>query len=266
MRFSVNRRKRAVLAVAALVLILGGAAKAKGAFIVSPNADASVEGGIENGAPFNLTPSGFSSQRYQQVYRASDFASITGPHLITQIAFRPDAGSQGSAFSSTLPDVRIDLSTTSVAPDHLNATFASNVGANDTIVYGGSTGGSLALSSADTGPANGPKDFDIVINLTTPFVYDPSAGNLLLDVRNFSGGTTTQFDAQLTNGDAVSRAYANDGVDSPTATAFNTLGLVTQFTVDPVPEPASFTLLGMGVAGLMCYAGLRRRKKAAPTT
>ena len=58
--------------------------------------------------------------------------------------------------------------------------------------------GALAFSSAFTGPAGGPKDFDILVDLTTPFFYNPALGNLLLDVRNFSGEPTppsTFFDA-----------------------------------------------------------------------
>jgi hypothetical protein len=44
-----------------------------------------------------------------------------------------------------------------------------------------------------------------VITLLTPFLYDPALGNLLLDVRNFSGGLTTQFDAQRVENDSISR-------------------------------------------------------------
>jgi hypothetical protein len=52
------------------------------------------------------------------------------------------------------------LSTTSANPNALSTTFANNIGADDTVVFGA---GALALSSAFTGPAGGPKNFDIVI-------------------------------------------------------------------------------------------------------
>ena len=98
---------------------------------------------------------------------------------------------------SGLPNVRYTLA--------VNAPNTSTVvGERRSIVY---ARGPLALSSAFTGPTGGPKDFDIVINFTTPFLYNPFLGNLLLDVRNFGGGLTTQFDAQFTAGDAVRRAY-----------------------------------------------------------
>ena len=168
------------------------------------------------------------------------------------LCFRPD-GVSGDAFSGTIDDIQINLSTTAAAADSLSNTFADNVGTNDAVVY---NRGSLSMSSADTGA--GPRDFDVVVNFHTAFLYDPSAGNLLLDVRNYSGGTTTQFDAHNVTSDGVSRLWARDvnqlfgaGSDS-----YASLGLVTQFKYSAVPEPATMAVLGLGAAAL-----IRRRKK-----
>jgi hypothetical protein len=236
---------------------------ARAAFVVVPGGQTSSEGNFNNGFPFNIALFGLSTQRYQQVYNASDFTAAFGgkPELITQIAFRPAADGSGGAFSSTLPNIQIDLSTTSVAADGLSTTYANNVGADDTVVHSGS----LSLSSSFTDAGNGTKAFDIVITLTTPFLYDPSKGNLLLDVRNFGGGSTTQFDAEILTGDAVSRVF-NTNVAGSDGTA-DSGGLVTQFGFGPAaasaaPEPASLTLLGIGALGLLGY-GWRRRKQAA---
>jgi hypothetical protein len=153
------------------------------------------------------------------------------------------------------------LSSTSAAPDGLSATFASNVGANDTIVFDGS----LSLSSSFTGPADGPKAFDIVINLTTPFLYTPRSGNLLLDIRDFSAGgvIVSPLDAQNTIGDSISRVFTNDaGNVGDVAGIFSSNALVTQFTIDSstsVPEPRSFGLfVVMGVSTLVA----RRLRKS----
>ncbi len=219
--------------------------------VVVPNNARTTEGDINNSYPFNITEFGLSSQRYQQVYAASQFG---GGGLITQIIFRPDA-TFGEAFTSTLPDIQIDLSTTSAADDGLSSTFADNVGADDTIVF---ARGPLTLSSAFTGPPDGPKDFDIIITLTTPFLYNPALGNLLLDVRNFGGGSTTSFDAVFATGDGVSRVY-NQDVNSGTGTT-DTLGLVTGFII--VPEPGTGALLLAGGGTLLAwFGGCRRRQR-----
>src|SRR5205807_2684887 len=84
-------------------------------------------------------------------------------------------------------------------------------------------------------------------------LYDPTKGNLLLDVRNFSGGTATFLDAQITQGDSISRVLSDwpgSTVSSSTGTA-DTIGLVTQFTfgaASVVPEPPTGTLIGVGAA------------------
>jgi hypothetical protein len=176
---------------------------------------------------------------------------------IKAVAFRPDAQT-GDSFSATLPNVQINLSTTAKGPDTLSTTFASNVGLDDTTVFSGA----LVLSSGYTGPAGGPKDFDIVITLAIPFRYDPASGNLLLDVRNFSGGYTTQFDANSASGGPVGRAFSvsSNGVYDLTGGS-GPNGLVTRFEYSPVPEPATLTLGMLAAAGLAGY-NWRRRKKA----
>jgi hypothetical protein len=151
--------------------------------VIVPNSLATVEGNENNCFPFGFCE-GNGTMRYQQVYASSQFS---GPILIGQILFRPDA-TFGGGFSALLPDIQIDMSTTREAADALSTTFADNVGPDDTIVY---ARGALPLFSSFTGPAAGPKTFDITINLTTPFLYNPAAGNLLLDVRNYHQVNTT---------------------------------------------------------------------------
>lgn len=199
------------------------AATAQGAELVVPSSLENVEGNQHNLFPFSMG----ISYRYQQVYSATEF-NPSEPVLITGIHFRPDFIA-GSSFFKILPHVQINLSTTSAAPDGLSSTFADNIGPDDTVV----SSGPLPLSSNATGA--GPFDFDIVIPLSTPFPYDPQAGNLLLDVRNFGGGDwTTEFDADNTIGDSTSRVTTNfitGDVNSPTATLNDSLGLVTLFVL-----------------------------------
>ena len=232
------------------ILLLCACTAVAQASVVVPNSLSGVEGGGNNNFPFDST----TSQRYQQVYAASQFGS---GGLITQIAFRPD-GPLGHAFSLTIGSIQIDLSTTLASPDGLSSTFANNVGLNDTMVFSGP----LALSSFFTGPAGGPKAFDVIINLTTPFFYNPISGSLLLDVRNFSGtpsGLAGGFDSQFTSADSISSAYSDpltNSVASTTASVTDTEGLVTEFGI--VPEPGTIGLLAIGLLLVLLGVSLRR--------
>jgi hypothetical protein len=216
--------------VSLMLILLSLSLSVYGAHIVIPNALENVEGDSWDAWPFNITGFFWDSMRYQQLYEASDFGSLTDPELVTQIAFRPD-GEIGGSFTSTLTDIQINLSTTS-ASAALSNVFANNVGPDEAVVYSGA----LSLSSNSTGPVGGPKEFDIVITLQTPFLYDPSAGNLLLDVRNFDGGATVPFDTvgNSLGSEAAPRAYSStvDGVLDPSGNA-DTFGLITKFITTP---------------------------------
>ncbi|MFW9263298.1 hypothetical protein [Nostoc sp. CALU 546] len=256
----IKKISMAVASSAIVALAAGGVAQAA---IIVPNEVEATEGNINNSWPFSLDFQG----RYQQVFGASEFASLSEPQLISQIAFRPDADF-GDAFSSTLPNILINLSTTTSAPDNLSNTFADNVGVDNITVFSGA----LSLSSADEGPASGPKNFDIVIDLQNPFLYDPTKGNLLLDVKNFVGGSTNQsFDAQgnldTANGDSnsVSRQWSLDP-NSATAQGEDTIGLVTKFTFKSemvsVPEPsAALGTLAISVWGATALLKRKHHKK-----
>ncbi len=99
----------------------------------------------------------------------------------------------------------------------------------------------------------GPKDFDIVIDLQNPFIYDPAAGNLLLDVRIFSGTFTTPFDAHFAFGDTISRVRSHN-VNSPTGLA-DPFGLVTRFTMSEATQEVEIDVKpGSGINTIGCDA------------
>jgi hypothetical protein len=250
-----------------VVVLFAQAPLVSAGYVIAPADRAGAEGTISNCYPFGIdigdsaiNQNPLTSQRYQQAYAASLFAGHDGPLTITRISFRPDAVS-GGAFSATLADIQINLSTTPRVLSELTGVFADNLGSDDSIVVGR---GSLALSSGFTGPADGPKDFDIHIDLTTPFTYDPGAGNLLLDVRNFGGvagdaPAQMVFDAEWFTSD-IWRAWTTnpdvDGVGSLETSYFGESGLVTLFTFTEsdgsacVPAPGAI-LLALIVAGLV---------------
>src|SRR5215813_10539498 len=182
-------RTRGLFAATLLMLLYAPFVRATA--IVVPNTLATVEGNDNNFGPFFN-----NSVRYQQVYSASQFPSSIGPLMITQIAFRPDGSVTDPSLTILFNSVRIDLSTTSSTPTTLSTVFASNVGADNTTVFN-----SFAFMNAPvTGPPGGPKGFTVTFPLT-PFMYNPSAGNLLLDVRAFEsgGGISAPLDAAANN-------------------------------------------------------------------
>ncbi len=236
--------------VAPLLLVtaalLFAAPEARALAIVVPGANANVDGISGNAMPFSTV----SSMRYQQVYGASEFLPFGNSLTFTEIRFRLGDPTQ-LGFSGDIDDIQLNLSTTAANPDGLSTTFANNVGADDTVVF---ARGTLPLSSAGVG--SDPQPFDIVISLTTPFTYDPTLGNLLLDIRKFSADEVPPtFDTQddgLGGGDPVSRVYAFDVNDAVGQTdRFNSIGLVTQFGDGAsVPEPGVPTLLLAAFCGL----------------
>jgi hypothetical protein len=238
-------------AVLALFLAATGFASGTETFFVVPGDLTSQEGNSALAYPLNIGLLGLGSQRYQQVYAASQFAGLTsGGGLITKVSFRVNGTL--TSFSGTLPDIQLNLSTTSRAVDGLSMTFAENLGSDDTIVF---DRGPLTLSG--TG-GMGPNLFDATITLTTPYFYNPAQGNLLLDVRNYRGGQTSQFDATTPIQGAASRVFTDvSGVNSLLADRFASSFLITQFTFE-APEPSTVVLFPVGGAALL--VAMRRAK------
>lgn len=217
---------------------------------------AGAEGNTENCAPFICN--GWES--YQQIYASSYFAGDT---LLTSISFRPD-GILGGVFSETFTNalVRFGVTGAPANPAGSGISFPLLPTTGMTTVYSGA----LTIGTAFSGPAGGPKDFDITITFTTPFLYHPSDGNLVFDFRNlgtanFPGGVAKFFDAVDSTSDGVARRY---NCLAP-AGCGDTIGLVTQFnagagTAAPIPEPVSLLLVASGL--LAKRTRIRRAPKA----
>ena len=153
------------------------------------------------------TPDGSLNEtlRMQMVYGASEFPSH--PIMITEIRWRPDL-SVGGPLSITISNLQIKLSTTKAIPDHLSTVFSQNTGTDETVVFNGTAN----VSSAFTTLSNGTTAFDISLPLQTPFVYDATKGNLLVDLRNLFGSTPPKNNIANGTGstDATSRVFTTD--------------------------------------------------------
>ncbi|MDB6054660.1 MAG: glycoside hydrolase family 18, partial [Verrucomicrobiales bacterium] len=143
----------------------------------------------------------FQQLRLQTVYGTNFFPN--GPITIYEIRFQRQKGTL--PFTNVTINARIAMSTTLKSADGLSTVFANNLGSDEVVVFNGS----VAVTSSNavtTNPATSP--FDIVIPLTTPFSFDPSRGNLLVDYTNPNGFIPTGILGVTVPGDKASRMFS----------------------------------------------------------
>jgi hypothetical protein len=247
---------RAFVLFSTLAMLLDTTCSSETFFTVLPGGSQSIEGNSATSYPFNGGNLGFSSMRYQQVFWQDEFITVitvrTNPLLIDQIYFRLDSAAGPSPPASI--DVEVHLSTTPRAVDGLSPIFAENIGADDIAV--------IPRSSQPMNPAwisgMAPQSLHLW-NLSTPFYYDPTQGNLLLDIRVYNPVFTAPFDAVNRPDDDVSRVWASSVLAN--SGTVDSIGLVTGFYATVVPEPSTTALLlcGAGVLGFLIRRQTHRK-------
>jgi hypothetical protein len=170
--------------------------------------------------------------RYQQAYSSAEFpGTITIYGITFYNTYNPGANLTDATFTFSLSTITAGIDTLS------NTNFDSNLGGDNTLFATQALSGASAASLTIWG---------------TPFTYNPANGNLLLDIAltniNLRGGV--YFESRNGANGIFSRYH-----DFGTGTIGT--GLVTGFETGAgeVPEPATFALLGAGLAAL----ALRRR-------
>ena len=207
-----------------LAVLLGGyvTTELHAQLVVVPNAQATSDGNTSA-----TTPAGRALVRYMQIHDASQFGVLSGPSLLTQFAWRPDA-TVGQSGPRTVT-LRLYASTTRRSVSDLSLTFADNTGPNNTLVFDGT----LTWTTENLpGPGN-TRQFDILFPLTTPFLYDPAAGNLLLDFQQDADGPAITLDR--VSGNSITRQVVAPGSTTAATAQFRGDSQVTQFTFAPPP-------------------------------
>lgn len=189
----------------------------------------------------NCFPFGCGYQaEYQQVYDTNQFP---GTVTITGLEFFNTAVNNGAlAMNTGVWD--ISLSTTSYGASTLTSTPASNIGADNTLVFAGDLVQPWAFG--DT----------LVITLSTPFTYNPANGNLLMDVVANASNPSGPIFFDATSDSDTARLFYYAGQYSGGVGVDAGYGLLTGFETGSVPEPASFLLIAPALLGL---AALRRK-------
>ncbi len=221
------RARFAVLAVALLSPL--PSAVAAPPRVVVPNVHETLEGALDNAYPYRFTA---GAGRYQQAFAASQFP---GPIVIGEIAYRylhDEPNGKAPA------DFKMTLSYSASPWDALSPTFGANVGPGATVVFDG-----VWTIKKFSGDPLTPNRFAQRLVLTKTFLYDPSLGDLLMDVEMRSsafplGVGTGAFEATGT-APGVGRVFANDGNPTSPVGVFVKTGLVTEFTASGVLEVGS---------------------------
>lgn len=189
-----------------------------------------------NCSPFGC-PAMLGEETYQQVYSSAVFS---GSIDITDLEFFNTEHAGGSLSTANFS---LSLSYTSKIPGFLNSgNPLNNIGSGSQTFFSGSL----------PGLSNGILDIS-----GTPFLYDPSQGDLLLTV-SITGAVPNSdplFLDQSQNDAQTSRALFGA---SGAIAAFNT-GLVTGFASN-LPEPSAVWFIGAGIlfVGRRYRSGLRR--------
>jgi hypothetical protein len=192
--------------------------------------------------PFGSFWSGF---RYQQVFEASRFAKIPpGGAFLFRGYFRAGCGgTQGTVMSNTV----FRMCTTDRAAGQLSPVFDENLGADLLTVANprlSSANGHLPIERCiPKPPLSDTLTWDLSLVLTTPFFYNPTKGNLLLEL--LVSAHVPSLDPDFENFPILLEPSAEgvDGMSSIAAGATNAAnaevvnqyGLVTKFTFAPFP-------------------------------
>lgn len=215
----------------ALVVLLTAAAPAQMTHVI-PFGAATVPGNSSNTFPWGTTGGGFPGIRILACYDNSNFlnAGINQPITITRLRWRAD-NNTASWTGGTFDPATVRLSTAAVNWNAVSMNWGVNHGPDVTLCH---TGPVTVQPSGGGAPGVGP--FTVDAQLTLPFVYDPTAGDLIIDTdwQNgaFSGGTVPILDVATQSTTLASRVYGSSAYPAANGAELNH-GIVVEVTYYP---------------------------------
>jgi hypothetical protein len=232
----------AAIAVLLLDVLPGSSGPVRAELIISPPSAATVDGTM------SITPS-LSPLRVQHLIPASTFANLPSSHRwIVSFNYRADQ-QQSQSIDWTYGDESIWMSTTTL--HSLGSTFDNNHGADKTKVHDGG----IVYRLLGTGPAAGPRDVAEGTPLDSPFFFDPSQGNLLIERMVTASDPSILAHIDTTSSDLIRLLINDEDPKGATGTPVPGSQPVLQLRF-AVPEPA---LAGYGLLAFCPLVAARRR-------
>lgn len=232
-------------AAVVLTLVTFSVASGSPIHIVSPSSANGVEGDS------SITPSR-EPNRIQFLFPASDFANLPeSQRWLVAFNYRADQ-SQTEDVLWEFDEIELWFSTTTTDNSTLSTIFADNHGPDKTLVHSGAYSYQYL-----GGPAtSGPREFAEGMRFQTPFYYDPTKGNLLVEqVHRRASNPVISPTSDVVPTPGFTIVGAGFDLNATSGELFTSLP-PTRFTF--VPEPSGGLMAGAGAA---CLASIWRRRK-----
>jgi hypothetical protein len=160
---------------------------------------------------------------------------------------------------ATNPNVTLDLqiafSHAATTVHTASATFTNNIGSDFSVAFDD------VVTTSLSGPI-GPSSFNFVLDVANNFIYDPTLGDLLVQMIVRDSDAEVILDSSFNPEQFVTTRIFSTDLSNPRGmvgfapTNQRTYGLVTQFAF--VPEPSAIAEFGI----LLLLASSRRHKRA----
>ncbi|MCA8948718.1 MAG: PKD domain-containing protein [Planctomycetes bacterium] len=223
--------------------------------VVIPDGTANAPGNGSNAFPWGTTASAWPGLRLMAVYDALNFTnqSVNMPILINGLKWRPN-DTTGAVGGGQFAQAIVELSTSPTGWAAVTTNYATNHGADRAVVYDASVNGPVIHTATPGSGAWTPQSWCVDITLPVPFLYDPSQGDLVIDVdypgTSFSGSGVGQMDVQNS---LASRIFASSMYPTANGTTLNhgpvvevsyspAAGLYAAFTSDVTTGPSPLTV------------------------